>query len=184
MTDQELIALLYARDEKALATLQEQYTAWCGSVISRLLRNEDDTQEALNDLWLQIWNSIPPAQPENLKAYLAKAARNTAIHYMEREGAQKRKHVSVLLSELSDCVPDPASNNHADTAELREALNSFVRGLPQREREVFVCRYWYGESITELQARTGWTQSKLTSLLLRLRRRLKKQLEKEGVWHE
>ena len=184
MTDQELIALLYAREEQALAILQEQYNAWCSSVISRLLRNEDDTQEALNDLWLQIWNSIPPAQPENLKAYLAKAARNTAIHYLEREGAQKRKHVSVLLSELSDCVPDPVSNNHADAAELREALNSFVCSLPQREREVFVCRYWYGESITELQIRTGWTQSKLTSLLLRLRRRLKKHLEKEGVWHE
>ena len=184
MTDVELISLLFARDEQGLAALKEQYSAFCVAIMRRLLDNEGDLQEAENDLWLHIWNSIPPAQPENLKAYLAKAARNTAIHYLEREGAQKRKHVAVLLSELSDCVPDPTVNQQADAAMLREALNSFVRSLPQRERTVFVYRYWYGESITELQARTGWTQSKLTSLLHRLRKRLKKHLEKEGVWHE
>lgn len=184
MTDVELISLLFARDEQGLAALKEHYGVFCTAIIRCLLENEGDIQEAENDLWLQIWNSIPPAQPNNLKAYLAKAARNTAIHYLERENAQKRKHVAVLLSELSDCVPDPASNNHTDAAILREALNTFVRGLPPQERAAFIHRYWYGESIAELQARTGWTQSKLTSLLLRLRRRLKKHLEKEGVWRE
>ena len=182
MTDLELIALLQARDEQGLALLQERYGALCAGIMRRLLDGEEDLREAENDLWLQVWNSIPPAQPENLKAYLAKAARNTAIHRLERENAQKRKHVSVLLSELSDCVPDPAADREADAALLREALNGFVRGLPQRERTVFVYRYWYGESISELQIRTGWTQSRLTSLLLRLRRRLKNHLEKEGVW--
>ena len=184
MSDKEIIALLLARNEQGLTAMQGQYGSFCIGIMHRLLGNAEDLREAENDLWLQIWNRIPPAQPENLKAYLAKAARNTAIHYLEREGAQKRKHVSILLSELSDCVPDPTANREADASILREALNSFVRSLPQKEREVFVCRYWYGESIIELQARTGWTQSKLTSLLLRLRRRLKKHLEKEGVWHE
>ena len=184
MTDGELISLLVARDEQGLAALRQQYGAFCGAIMRRLLGNEEDLQEAENDLWLQIWNSIPPAQPENLKAYLAKAARNTAIHYLEREGAQKRKHVAVLLSELSDCVPDPASYNHTDATELREALNAFVRSLPPQERAVFVHRYWYGESIAELQKQTGWTQSRLASLLHRLRKRLKKHLEKEGVWRE
>ena len=178
-----MIALLTARDERGLTALQERYGALCAAILRRLLGSEDDVQEAENDLWLQVWNSIPPAWPENLKAYLAKAARNTALHRIERDGAQKRRHVAVLLSELSDCVPDPASCQAAEGAALREALNGFVRGLPQKERELFVCRYWYGESIAELQSRTGWTQSRLTSLLHRLRRRLKQHLEKEGVWH-
>lgn len=184
MTDRELIALLYAREEQGLAAMQEQYGALCASIMRRLLDSEEDVQEAESDLWLQVWNSIPPAQPDNLKAYLAKAARNTAIHRLEREDAQKRRHVSVLLSELSDCVPDPAARDPADAAALREALNGFVRSLPRQERAVFVYRYWYGESIRELQERTGWTQSRLTSLLLRLRKRLKKHLEREGVWCE
>ena len=184
MTDQEIIELLFSREEAGLMELQKSYTAWCHSIIFRLLQNEDDTQETMNDLWLQVWNSIPPAKPENLKAYLAKAARNTAIHCLEREGAQKRKHISILLSELSDCVPDHRGNQPEQSLELREALNSFVRGLPQSDRELFVRRYWYGESIAELQARTGWTRSKLTSLLHRLRKRLKKYLEKEGLWCE
>ncbi len=184
MTDGELISLLFARDEQGLAALKEQYSAFCVAIMRRLLDNEGDLQEAENDLWLQIWNSIPPSQPENLRAYLAKAARNTAIHYLERDGTQKRKHVAVLLSELSDCIPDPTSFNHTDTAELREAINAFVRSLPQQERAVFVHRYWYGESIAELQTQTGWTQSRLASLLHRLRKRLKKHLEQEGVWHE
>ena len=184
MTDQELIQLIFLRDEQGLSALQECYATWCGSIIFRLLENEEDTQEALNELWLQIWNSIPPARPENLKAYLAKAARNTAIHYLERESAQKRKHISILLSELSDCLPDPAASRAAEGQTLRDALNGFVRGLSPREREVFVYRYWYGESVAELQNRTGWTQSKITSLLHRLRHRLKKHLEREGVWND
>ncbi len=184
MSDQEIIALLFARDEQGLAAAQGQYGAFCAGIMRRLLGNAEDLREAENDLWLQIWNSIPPAQPDNLKAYLAKAARNTAIHHLEREGTQKRKHVSVLLSELADSVPDPSASRAADAGLLRDALNGFVRSLGQTEREVFVRRYWYGESIAELQARNGWTQSKLTSLLLRLRKRLKKHLEKEGVWRE
>ena len=184
MTDREIIELLYARKEEGLTELQRTYSAWCGSIILRLLQNPEDTREAMNDLWLQVWNSIPPARPEHLGAYLAKAARNTAIHYLEREGAQKRKHVSILLSELSDCIPDQRGSRPEQTLPLREALNGFVRGLPRREREVFVRRYWYGESIAELQVRTGWTQSRLTSLLHRLRKRLKTHLEKEGVWCE
>ena len=184
MTDEELIELLFARDEKGLAELQKQYRSWCGSIIFRLLQNEEDAQEAMNDLWLQVWNSIPPARPEKLKAYLAKAARNTAIHYLEREDAQKRKHVSVLLSELSDCVPDPAAGRTADSFALRDGLNSFVRSLRAGEREIFVRRYWYGDSIVELESRTGWSRSRITSLLHRLRRRLKKHLEKEGVWDD
>lgn len=184
MTDVELISRLFARDEQGLAALKERYGAFCVAIMRRLLGNDADLQEAENDLWLQIWNSIPPAQPENLKAYLAKATRNTAIHYLERESAQKRKHIAVLLSELSDCIPDPASYNQTDAVELREALNAFVRSLPPQERAVFVHRYWYGESIAELQEKTGWTQSRLASLLHRLRKRLKKHLEKEGVWLE
>lgn len=184
MSDQEIIALLSARDEQGLRAMQEQYGPFCMGIMRRLLDNAEDCREAENDLWLQVWNSIPPARPDNLKAYLAKAARNTAIHYLERENAQKRKHVSVLLSELSDCVPDPMANREADAAILREALNGFVRSLSPREREVFVRRYWYGESIAELQSRTGWTQSRITSLMQRLRKRLKRHLEKEGVWRE
>lgn len=184
MSDKEIIALLFARNEQGLTAMQGQYGSFCIGIMHRLLGNAEDLREAENDLWLQIWNSIPPAQPENLKAYLAKAARNTAIHYLEREGAQKRKHVTVLLSELSECVPDPASHHHTDAAELREALNGFVGSLSPQERAVFVHRYWYGESIAELQTRTGWTKSRLLSLLHRLRKRLKKHLEKEGVWCE
>ena len=184
MSDQEIIALLSARDEQGLTAMQGRYGSLCIGIMRRLLDSGEDLKEAENDLWLRVWNSIPPARPDNLKAYLAKAARNTAIHYLERENARKRKHVSVLLSELSDCVPDPAADRQADAAMLREALNGFVRGLPPGEREVFVRRYWYGESIAELQVRTGWTRSRLTSLLLRLRKRLKKHLEKEGVWND
>ena len=184
MTDRDLIDALFARRESALAELQARYAAWCGGIIARLLQNESDTQEALNDLWLQVWNSIPPARPDNLRAYLARAARNTALHYLEREGAGKRKHVAMLLSELSDCLPDPAAGRQTEGLPLREALNAFVRGLRPAEREIFVRRYWYGESIAELQERTGWSRSRITSLLQRLRRRLKKHLEQEGVWDD
>lgn len=174
----EIVKLLLQRDEQALALLQNQYSKFCRQIISGLLTSIQDTEEALNDVWFRVWNSIPPAKPKYLRAYLAKTARNTALHYIERDKAQKRSAVTVLLDELAECIPDPAQEIHG--SELGDILNSFVRSLHDEERSFFLRRYYFGESIKEIAEAHDCQENRVAVTLFRIRKKLRGVLEKEG----
>lgn len=176
----DLIELLQQRDERAFILLRERYGGYCYCIVSNLLQNEQEAEEALSDVWLQIWNSIPPAQPENLKAYLAKSARNTAINYIKRNCAASRSCSTVVIEELADCLPDPKSEAQLESGTLRDTLNAFLRKLPQEDRKLFIRRYWFGDTVPQLAVEFHTTESRLTSTLYRLRKRLKRYLEQEG----
>lgn len=64
--------------------------------------------------------------------------------------------------------------------ELGRILQSFADSLGKTERDVFVSRYYFLASLEELSRRTGFSRSKLKSMLLRTRKKLKRVLEEEG----
>ena len=173
----DIIELLERRDELGLALLKEKYADYCYSIIFHLLRDHEQTEEALSDVWLRIWDSIPPARPLRLRAYLAKAARNIALDYIKHNAAEKRSGITVLLDELNDCIPDPAWEQ-GDA--LKESLREFVNSLEPEEQRIFLRRYWYGASIGELAKAMHCTESRITGILFRTRKKLRKHLEKEG----
>lgn len=173
----DIIELLERRDEQGLVLLKEKYSDYCYGIIYRLLRDPEQAEEALSDVWLKIWNAIPPARPARLRAYLAKTARNTAIHYIQHNDAQKRSGITVLLDELAECVPDPKWERGQD---LKELLRSFVAGLEPEEQRIFLRRYWYGDTVGELANALHCTESRITGICFRTRKKLRKTLEKEG----
>ena len=173
----DIIELLERRDEGGLVLLKEKYSDYCYSIIYSLLRDHEQTEEALNDVWLQIWNSIPPARPVRLRAYLAKTARNTALHFIKHNSAQKRSGVMVLLDELAECIPDPQWQSEND---LKELLREFVNGLEPETQRIFLRRYWYNHSIEELSKAMHCSESRITGILFRTRKKLRNFLEKEG----
>ena len=173
----DIIELLERRDEAGLVLLKEKYADYCYSIIYGLLRDHSQTEEALSDVWLAIWNSIPPARPLRLRAYLAKTARNTALHYLRYDNAQKRTAVTVLLDELAECIPDPRWQSEN---ELKELLREFVNGLDPETQRIFLRRYWYNHSIKELAKATHFSESRITGILFRTRKKLRNFLEKEG----
>lgn len=175
----ELVALLWRRDEEALRLLELRYGALLRKLLSGFLRSGQDTEEAMNDVLMQIWRGIPPAKPDNFKAYLAKTARNTALHYLERNQAQKRGGTVLVLEELAECVPDPASGREVDRLHLKLVLDRFVRSLHGEQRSFFLRRYYYGERVAEIAAAHGTTEDRVSASLLRSRRKLRELLEKE-----
>ena len=177
----DIIELLERRDEGALEQLQTHYRDYCRTILLRLLGNEVEAEEALSDVWMQVWNAIPPARPRHLKAYLAQTARNIAINRIRRDNTAKRSGTTVLLDELAECLPDRSWEDRERSREGREALNSFLHGLPREERTIFVRRYWFGETVPEIARTYHYSESKVTSLLHRLRKRLKSHLEQEGI---
>lgn len=176
MTD--IVELLEQRDQQGLVLLQEKYASYCYSIIYQLLRDHEQTEEALSDVWMQAWNTIPNARPASLKAYLAKTARNTAIHYVKHNSAQKRSGMTVLLDELEECIPDPQWE--CDRDGLKELLRQFVNSLKPEERQIFLRRYWYGDTIEELAKTMRSTENRITGILFRTRKKLRNHLKMEG----
>lgn len=173
----DIIELLERRDELGLSLLKEKYADYCYGIIFRLLEDRELSEEALSDVWLAIWNAIPPARPARLRPYLAKTARNIAVDYIKRERAQKRDGMTVLLDELAECITDPATE---ESDELKTILREFVETLEPEAKRVFVRRYWYGESLGEIAAADHSTENRIAGILFRTRKKLKAHLEKEG----
>ena len=172
----DIIERLERRDETAIELLKAYYGDYCYRIIYNQLCSHEETEEALNDVWLKIWNSIPPARPTHLRAYIAKAARNTAIDYIKRNSAERRSGITTMLDEIAEVVPDAAKSDGF----LKDTLNRFLRSLGPEEQRIFLRRYWYGANIEELAAELGCSQTRIANILHRTRKKLRKHLEKEG----
>lgn len=179
MNDNAIIDLFFRRDQAAILEAQEQYGAYCLSVARNILENEEDSQECLNDLWLKVWNAIPPERPKLLRAYFAKIIRNLAINRHQAQRAQKRAGDRFVLSleELADCIPDPNTPEEALwTKELSRSLNAFLETEKESDRVLFVRRYFSCQSCAEMARDLGLSLGQVKTRLSRIRDRLRKYL--------
>lgn len=179
--DERLIERFVSRDEKVLDTIEIQYGAYCRSVAKNILNNATEAQDCVTDAYMHAWNHIPPDKPQSLLAYLCRIARNLAIDLYRKKRAEKRSlHMETVLCELEECIP--ASNEDiADTIALRDALNGFLATLPVLVRKVFVRRYFYASTISEIAREYGLTDSAVKTSLHRTRQGLKTYLNQKGI---
>ncbi len=187
MEDGQIIELFFQRNEQAIREAAEKYGSYCMQISRNILSSPNDCEENVNDTYLQAWNSIPPQRPDKLSAYLAKITRNLALNRFNADHAQKRGNGEFCLSleELSDCTPSAVSvENGMQLAELGKSISRFLRTEPPEARNVFVCRYFYSESIADISRRFACSSSKVKSMLLRSRNRLKKHLTEEGYFEK
>ena len=183
MDDKQIVNLYFARSEQAIAETARKYGKYCSSIAQNILGNIPDTEETVNDTYIGAWNSIPPHQPAMLSTYLGKITRRLALKRWAANRTLKRGggEVSLALEELAGCIPsDFDVESRIETAELTQILNKFVRNLPQPERNVFLCRYWYLYSIEAIARQQDFSQSKVKSMLSRTRKKLYTHLQKEG----
>ena len=183
MRDDEIIALYFLRDENAITASAEKYGAYCRTVAENILRDSEDADECLNSALLGAWNSIPPNSPENLKIFLAKITRNLALNKLKAKTAEKRGggETAAVLDELSECIPSGENIEDKIIAkELEKSVNLFVSKLPKRERNVFIRRYFFMESADIIGERYSLSPNSVGVILHRIRKKLRKHLEKEG----
>ena len=187
MEDQKIIDLFWERDPEAIRYVNSSYGTYCFSIANHILGNQLDAEECVNDTWLRVWESIPPERPNFLRAFLGKITRNLAINRFQRETAQKRGggELPLVLEELSCCITgssDPEASVSAK--ELGKCVNAFVGSLPLRDRNVFVRRYFFTESVENIAKRYSLQKNNVLVILHRTRRKLKKYLIREGFLHE
>ena len=182
MEDQGIIALFFERSEQAIEETDKKYGWLCYSIAYNILTNREDSEESVSDTYLAAWNTIPPRRPNFLNAFLAKMTRHISIDRWRKRSAKKRGGGEIILAleELEDCVDRSNVENELTKKELTRILNAFLSSLPETERNVFLCRYWYLDSIQTISQVSGFSQSKVTSMLHRLRGKLRKKLGEEG----
>lgn len=185
MHDKEIVALYWNRDESAITETSKRYGKYCFTIAFNILNNHEDAEECVNDTWMNAWKSIPPQRPNNLSTYLGKITRNLSFNRYKLVRAKKRGmgQIEIALSELEGCVPDHINLQHfEDELVLTDAIEAFLRKQSRIERNIFVGRYWYLYQIHDLAQYYQMSESKVASLLFRMRGKLKKHLEKEGIF--
>ena len=184
MTDDEIIGLFWKRSEEAISEAKMKYGGYCAAVSRNILQDERDVEECMQDTFFNAWNSIPPQRPSILKAFLARIARNISINLYKKKYAQKRNSsLEIPIDELSDCIPDHKNDveHITDGRLITNCINMFLKKQTKVNSDIFVCRYWFIYSIREISNVFGISESKVNSILYRMRISLKDELEKAGV---
>ena len=184
MDDEKIIELYLNRSEDAISETERKYGGYCYTIAYNILSNNEDSQECVNDTWLAAWNSIPPKRPRLMSAFLGKMTRYISLDRWKNRNAAKRGggEVPLVLEELEECISGENSvEKEYLQKEFSKMLNQFLEKLPETERKVFLCRYWYMDSIEDIAERFDFTQSKVASMLHRTRGKLRKALEREGL---
>lgn len=182
MKDDEIIALYFRRDEDAIRQTELAYGGKLYNLSYRLLWNREDAEESVSDTYMKAWENIPPTKPTFFYAYLAKICRLLAMGKLDWNNAAKRKAEVVELSdEMENCIPDLSREMQIQSQELGALLNEFLGTLSPENRQIFMRRYWYAESIAEIAQRFHLGESNVKTKLMRTRNALRSFLEKEGI---
>ena len=184
MEDHAIIELYWERSEDAISKTAAKYGGYCYTIAYNILSNNEDAEESVNDTWLAAWNTMPPRRPKLLAAFLGKMTRYISLDRWKNRTARKRGggEVPLVIEELEECISgeDSVEKEYLQK-EFAKSLNQFVENLPDVERKVFLCRYWYMDSIEDIAERFGFSESKVASMLHRTRGKLRKMLEQEGI---
>ena len=184
MDDISIIKLLQNRNESAISEIRSKYVRLCEYIAGNVLSQHEDVEECVNSACYEVWNSIPPAQPNDLKSYLCRIVRNIAINRLEYNSAAKRdSRYTVSLEEISDCVPTN-TDEEIVMSELADTISRFLYAQDELQRRVFVRRYTYGDSVSEIAERYSLNEKTVATYLFRTRKKLKAYLKKEGYNYE
>ena len=177
LSDAEIVALYLARNEQAIAETDAKYGKLCMQVSMNILDSHPDAEECVSDGYLKTWHAIPPARPESLCAFVCRIVRNISINRLrDMKAARRNRDFTVSLTELEDCI----SVDESRASELPALLSSFLEGLEEQDRKLFMGRYWHATPVKDLAKLYGMTPNAVSLRLHKTRERLKQHLEEGG----
>lgn len=185
MEDSQIVELYWKREEAAIRETESKYGKYLTVIAYHVLADFEDSKEAVNDTYLKAWNSMPDHRPGILSAYLGKIVRRLSIDSYRKKTSRKRggSEYALSLSELNECVTAGRSpEQEAEFQLLAGSISTYLRSLPEEVCNVFICRYFFLDSIKEIAGCFHATESKIKSMLHRTRLGLKEYLEKEGFY--
>ena len=183
MNDEQIVRLYWERKEQAISESSDKYGAYCSAVAGNILTDHEDVKECVNDTWLKAWNSMPPNKPSILSAFFGKITRNLSFNRYKKLHREKRggHNIGLILEELEECIS--RNESPEDTLlenELKDEINSFLSSLPKDKRYMFIRRYWYADSISDIAERFDTSENNVSVSLSRIRSALRSHLTGRG----
>ena len=185
--DHEIVDLFWKREESAILHSSVKYGKSLESTSFAIVRSREDAQECVQDTYLAAWNAMPDDRPNYLGAYLMKIVRNLSINLCRRQSAKKRDSgLTLIYDELSECIPDSSGGafEQMESGALASVINAFLEDLDKEKRIVFVRRYFYSDSIKEISEKLYLSESKVKSMLMRMREKLAEAIRREGFYEQ
>lgn len=183
MEDEAIVSLYWQRNESAIRETERKYDRYLTKIAMNILADREDSRESVNDTYLAAWNSMPPHRPGVLSTYLGKITRRISIDRFRYRNREKRRQseYEISLSELGDCASGGNTTEEAVNVKLlADAIGIWLRLQPEENRNLFLCRYYFLDSLQDVAKHCGITESKCKTVLFRMRKSLKEYLEKEG----
>ena len=183
MDDPTIVDLYLRRDESAIKETAYKYGRRLRSLANGIVDDPETAEECENDTYMEAWNTISPHEPKHyLYAFLARINRHIALNCCRDRSRLKRSaHICELSSELEQCIPALDDGLcRVESAELARAINGFLATLEVEKRNIFLRRYWFLDTIPAISQRYGYSESKIKSVLFRIRNKLRMYLQKEG----
>lgn len=184
MDDKQIVDLYWARSEKAIEETEHKFGSYCRTVSYNILANAADAEECVNDTWLKAWNSMPTHRPSLLAPYLGKLTRWLSLTRLREKNSLRRGggELPLILDELAETLDSGEdTEQELEVRELNRELRRLVNALGKDEKDVFLSRYWYMASVKEIAEKTGFSESKVKTMLHRTRKKLLSQLKEEGL---
>lgn len=187
ISDEEIVALYWKRDERAIRETDDKYGHYLYTLAYNIVHDRMDSEECVNDTYLGTWNCIPPTRPRVFVNFISKLVRNLAVDCFRKTRAQRRipTELTVSLEELDECIPAPEEGYLDKTAlHLAELLSEFLREQTSRGEFIFICRYYYCDSVENIAKMLGVGKTTVYREIRALRKDLKERLQKEGYRYE
>ena len=183
MDDEKIIELFFNRSEQAIEEVDKKYGKTCHNISYNILHNKLDAEECVNDAYLGAWNVIPPARPNPLLTYLCKIVRNLSLKRYEFNTAIKRNSTyDVAMEELESCLSSPETvESEIALKELTHIIENFLDSLSTENRVIFLRRYWFSDTYSDIAARVGMTEKNVSVRLTRIREKLRNYLTEREV---
>lgn len=184
MEDFQIVDMLFHREEYGLQELSASYQSYCEAIAMRILRDHEDVKECVNDTWYQTWTLIPPNRPISLKAFVGKITRGLAIDKLRYKTAAKRPdyHLADIEQEAAELASAwNTVEEKLEELELIHLLNQFLEELSADDRDIFIRRYWFFDSLDAIADRHQKTKSSIRGRLYRSRSKLRDFLQKNEV---
>ena len=184
LSDEQIIDLYFAREERAIAETNRKYCQYLYTVAYNILANAQDVEECLQDTYLRVWNTVPPERPKIFHAFLAKITRNLSLNRYRAAKRQKRvpSEADISLDEIGECVSnDKSLAQEIESATIAQVLNRYLDNVSERRMYIFVARYFYSLTIPQIAKRLSCSTALVNKELALIRCELREALEKEGI---
>ena len=182
MDDSKIIELFFARSELAISELDAKYGPVCRKLSYNILNDLRDAEECVNDAYLGAWNAIPPQRPNPLLTFVCVLVRRYSIMRHRANTAMKRNSsYDVSLAEIEQMLHAPDNVEKTIEAKaLARIIEQFLDGLSDENRVIFMRRYWFSDSYSDIAKQIGITEKNVSVRLTRIRNQLRDHLiEKE-----